>query len=179
MISFQIFNFRRYPIKFPADSKRWSSSWITFTLLAMVSWMVSNFLSASVAAFLAVSSVVSHKRLELFFALFDRFDLGIVQPGLICSKVWRHPLSFSTIDSTVAVQTKGFGSWFQTATYSSMASIKSSTLTNTPRRTRFPVNSPNQRSTRLSQLELVGMKWGRNRGCRFNHDWTRGCECVP
>jgi autotransporter-associated beta strand protein len=33
------------------------------------------------------SSVVSHKRLELFFAVFGRFDRAAVEPGLICSKV--------------------------------------------------------------------------------------------
>jgi len=34
---------------------------------------------------------------------FGRLDRWVVQPGLICSKVWRHPLSFSTMESTVAV----------------------------------------------------------------------------
>lgn len=33
------------------------------------------------------ASVVSHKRLELFFAVFGRFDRAAVEPGLICSKV--------------------------------------------------------------------------------------------
>jgi hypothetical protein len=33
------------------------------------------------------ASVVSHKRLELFFAIFGRFDRAAVEPGLICSKV--------------------------------------------------------------------------------------------
>jgi hypothetical protein len=37
-------------------------------------------------------------------------------------------------------------------------------LTKTPRRRGLPVSSPNQRSTRLSQLELVGMKWATERG---------------
>ena len=37
-----------------------------------------------------------------------------------------------------------------------MAAIKSGTLRNTPRRIRFVVSSPNQRSIRFSQLELVG-----------------------
>jgi hypothetical protein len=36
------------------------------------------------------------------------------------------------MESTVAVQTNGFGSLFHTATYSSMAAIKSSALTKTP-----------------------------------------------
>ena len=35
----------------------------------------------------SMSSVVSHKRLELFFATFGRFERGAVHPGLICSKV--------------------------------------------------------------------------------------------
>jgi hypothetical protein len=33
------------------------------------------------------ASVVSHKRLELFFATFGRFERRAVHPGLICSKV--------------------------------------------------------------------------------------------
>ena len=37
-----------------------------------------------------------------------------------------------------------------------MAFFNSSTLKNEPRRTRFLVSSANHRSTRLSQLELVG-----------------------
>ena len=101
------------------------------------------------------ANVVSHKRLELFLVFIAR---GNVQPGLTCSSVWRQRLSFSTMDSTVAVQTNGFGFSFHTATYSSMAAIKSATLTKMPRRTRLPVNSPNQRSTKFNQLELVGMK---------------------
>ena len=72
------------------------------------------------------------------------------------------------MESTVAVHTNGLGLSFHTAMYSSMAAIKSCTLTNTPRRTRFPVSSPNQRSTKFNQLELVGMKWATKRGWRFN-----------
>jgi hypothetical protein len=36
---------------------------------------------------LSQGSVVSHKRLELFFATFGRFERRAVHPGLICSKV--------------------------------------------------------------------------------------------
>ena len=45
-----------------------------------------------------------------------------------------------------------------------MAISKSATLANEPRRTALLVSSPNQRSTRLSQLELVGTKCVTNRG---------------
>jgi len=34
-----------------------------------------------------------------------------------------------------------------------------------PRRIAFSLNSSNQRSTKLSQLELVGTKWQTKRGC--------------
>jgi hypothetical protein len=60
------------------------------------------------------------------------------------------------MDWTVAVQTKGFGSSFQAFRKSVMALCKSSTPKNEPRRTRLEVSSPNQRSIRFSQLELVG-----------------------
>ena len=71
------------------------------------------------------------------------------------------------MDSTVAVHTKGLGSWFHAARNSSMACSRSSTLTNTPRRMRLPVNSPNQRSTRFSQLELVGNEMRDETGVPF------------
>jgi hypothetical protein len=62
------------------------------------------------------------------------------------------------MDSTVAAQTKGFGSSFQAFRKSRMALCKSSTLKNEPRLTRLEINSANQRSLRFSQLELVGTK---------------------
>jgi len=55
-----------------------------------------------------------------------------------------------------------------------MAFPSSSTLRNEPRRTRLLVNSPNQRSIRLSQLELVGTKWGTKRGWRSSQARTLG-----
>ena len=76
---------------------------------------------------------------------------GRVHPGFILSSVCLHRLSFSTIDSTVAVDTKGFGSAFQAARNSSIAFSRSSTLIKTPRRMRLLVSSPNQRSTRFNQ----------------------------
>lgn len=51
-----------------------------------------------------------------------------------------------------------------------MAASRSATLAKEPRRTALAVSSPNQRSTRLSQLELVGTKCGTKRGWRFSLD---------
>jgi hypothetical protein len=88
-----------------------------------------------------------------FFAFLRR---GSVQPGRMLSRVWRQRESFCTMESTVAVQTKGFGFSFQAAKNSAIACCSSATLPNEPRRMRLLVNSPNQRSTKFSQLELVG-----------------------
>lgn len=65
-----------------------------------------------------------------------------------------------------------------------MACSKSATLRNAPRRTAFSLNSSNQRSIRLSQLELVGVKCRTNRGCltkqRFSNAlWpSRSAEAI-
>ena len=75
--------------------------------------------------------------------------------------------AFSMIDSTVAVQTKGLGFSFQASRNSRMAFCKSSTLKNAPRRIHWRDNSPNQRSTKFSQLELVGTKCSTKRGMLF------------
>ena len=83
------------------------------------------------------------------------------------------------MDSTVAVQTKDLGFSFHAARNSVIACRKSLTLQNEPRRTLLEVSSPHQRSTRLSQLDLVGTKCGTNRGWRFSHPFTWGCLCVP
>ena len=96
----------------------------------------------------------------------------------MCSKVCRQCDSFSTIDSTVAVQTKGFGFSFQTARNSVIGFSRSSTLRKEPRRIRWLVNSRNQRSIRFSQLELVGTKCDTKRGWRFSQAWTLGCVCA-
>src|SRR5437667_12127761 len=48
-----------------------------------------------------------------------------------------------------------------------MDASKSFTLRKAPRRIALLSSSPNQRSTRLSQLELVGTKWSTKRGWRF------------
>src|SRR5438067_1446490 len=60
------------------------------------------------------------------------------------------------ISSTVALQMNGLGFWFQACRNASMARFSSGTLTKLPRRIAFSVNSRNQRSTKFSQLELVG-----------------------
>src|ERR1019366_2120286 len=52
---------------------------------------------------------------------FFRFRLrGLVQPGWIVSNVCRQRESFSVMDSTVAVQTNGFGSLFHAVRNASM-----------------------------------------------------------
>lgn len=56
-----------------------------------------------------------------------------------------------------------------------MACCNSSTLRKTPRRTVFCSSSANLRSLRLSQLELVGMKWSTNRGRLRSQVRTRAC----
>src|SRR5215472_17754251 len=77
------------------------------------------------------------------------------------------------IDSTVAVQTKGRGFSFQAFRNSSIAATKSGTLKKVPRRMHWVVSSPNQRSTRFSQLELVGTKCSTKRGCFFSQGLDR------
>jgi hypothetical protein len=62
------------------------------------------------------------------------------------------------MESTVAVQTNGFGLPFQDARNSSIAVFRSAALRKEPRRIRLLVSSPNHRSTRFSQLEPVGTK---------------------
>ena len=75
------------------------------------------------------------------------------------------------------IRRSGFS--FQAAMNSVIAFSRSSMLRQEPRRIRLLVNSPNQRSTRFSQLELVGTKCDTKRGWRFSQAWTLGCLCVP
>src|SRR5271165_5098113 len=89
-------------------------------------------------------------------AFFSRF-LGFVHPGEISSSRLRHLSIFAKISSALAVQTNAVGSAFHCAMKSKLAWIKSGTLAKLPRRTALPLSSANQRSTMLSQLELVGM----------------------
>src|SRR3981189_1195662 len=53
-----------------------------------------------------------------------------------------------------------------------MARSNSGTLVNTPRRIRSVVIFPNQRSTRFSHDEDVGMKWRGKRGCLASQSLT-------
>ena len=86
------------------------------------------------------------------------FFRGSVEPGLLCSILIRARSILSMILPTLAVQMNGLGFWFQARINSSIACFKSGTLPKLPRRIVFSVNSLNQRSTRFSQLELVGTK---------------------
>src|SRR5712692_12074472 len=104
---------------------------------------------------------------------------GRVDPGWICSILTRARSIFVMMPSTVAVQMKGFGFSFQLRRNSSIACFRSGTLTKLARLIALSLNSLNQRSTKFSQLELVGMKWHTNRGCFFSHARTRGCLWVP
>ena len=56
---------------------------------------------------------------------------------------------------------KGFG-FHLAARNSPIAFCRSFTLLKDPRRTRLEVSSPNHRSTRFNQLELVGTSAGEN-----------------
>src|ERR1700682_2589602 len=89
---------------------------------------------------------------------------GRGQPGWIFSSVCLQRESFSVMDSTVAVQTKGLGSSFHAVRNASMEAFNSSTLRKTPRRIALLSRWPNQRSTKFNQLELVGTKWSTKRG---------------
>src|ERR1700741_4557165 len=105
--------------------------------------------------------------------------LGWVDPGLICSILTRARSIFLMMSSTVALQRNGLGFLFQACRNASIACCRSGALTKLPRRIAFSVNSRNQRSTKFSQLELVGTKWPTKRGSFFSHACTCGSLCVP
>ena len=65
----------------------------------------------------------------------------------------------------MAVHTKGLGSLLWASMYSWMAATRSGTEWKTPRRNALSVSSRNQRSTRLSHDDEVGVKCRWNRGC--------------
>ncbi len=79
----------------------------------------------------------------------------------------------------LAVQTKGVGLLFHASRNAAIASSRSCTLRKDPRRTDFWVSSPNHRSIRFNQLELVGMKCRTKRGWRASHSRTFRCPWVP
>ena len=60
-----------------------------------------------------------------------------------------------------------------------IARFKSGTLTTLLRRIALSVNSLNQRSTKFTQLELIGTKWHTKRGCLFSHRCTSGSLYLP
>ena len=66
----------------------------------------------------------------------------------------------------VLCQTIGWGSSLQCSVHSSMASTRAGTLAKLPRRSRRSVSSLNQRSTRFSHDELVGVKCRCHRALR-------------
>ncbi len=81
--------------------------------------------------------------------------------------------------STLAVHTKGVAVVFHAARNSSMQRCNSRTLRKVPQRTALGLSSATERSIRLSQLELVGMKCSRNRGCHVRAHQTQAWPCVP
>ena len=64
----------------------------------------------------------------------------------------------------VAVQTKGFGSWFVSAMYRVIVFSRSSTDRKTPRLRLWRVSLEKKPSTALSQEHEVGVKWNVQRG---------------
>ena len=80
------------------------------------------------------------------------------QLEVILFKTARARVTLARMSLALAVQMKGFGLALCAAMYSSMASFRSGTLLNTPRRMRLSVISRKKRSTMLSHEELVGVK---------------------
>ena len=87
--------------------------------------------------------------------------------------------TFCRTSLVFAVQMNALGFLICTAIYySSMASMSSGTLVNTPRRSRSTVKSRKNRSTRFIQDAEIGEKCITNRGCFLRHFSTSGCLCV-
>ena len=80
--------------------------------------------------------------------------------------------------SRVLVQTNGLGLLFHSLIHLRMSVSSSVTLRWADRRSLRLVSSANHRSTRLSQLELVGVKCRWNRGCLISHWWIAGVLWV-
>jgi hypothetical protein len=76
--------------------------------------------------------------------------------------------TLARIWSAVFVQTKGFGASLLASTYCSIASWSSAVLLWLLRRKACSVRLANQRSTRFSHDEYVGVKCRRKRGCRLS-----------
>ena len=77
--------------------------------------------------------------------------------------------------SGLAVQKKGFGSRFASATYRLMAAWRSTTDRKTPRFRVRLVSVAKKVSTAFSQEQEVGVKWKVQRGCRASQATTFGC----
>ena len=71
----------------------------------------------------------------------------------------------------VLVQTNGRGFSFQILIQARMSASRAGTFSCTPRWSSLVVSSPNQRSTLLSQDELVGMKCMWKRECAASQFW--------
>jgi hypothetical protein len=77
-----------------------------------------------------------------------------------------------------AIQVKGLGSAFVSASYRLMAAWRSTMPLNTPRLSRCRVSLAKKPSTALSQEAEVGAKWKWNRLCRSSQARTLGCLWV-
>src|SRR6185437_15947967 len=84
----------------------------------------------------------------------------------------------SRISSALLVHTNGLGSLFHSLIHLRMSVSSSVTLRWADLRSLRFVSSANQRSTRLSQDELVGVKWGWKRGCFSSHSLIAGVVWV-
>src|SRR6478672_21374 len=84
------------------------------------------------------------------------------------------------MSATVAFQMNGFGLLFQCSAQTVIASVRSATEVNTPRRKRLSVSSLNQRSTRFNQELEVGVKCRcqRRRSLCANHFPISGVLCA-
>ena len=82
------------------------------------------------------------------------------------------------MSSADLVQANALGFLFHSLIHLRMSSSSSVTLRCADRRSLRLVSSANQRSTRLSQLELVGVKCRWKRGCFTSHWRMAGVLCV-
>src|SRR5260370_10189938 len=94
------------------------------------------------------------------------------------SNVWFPRLTAARTRFGSAVQTKGLGSAFVSATKRLIATCRSTTDRNTPRLRRRRVSLEKKPSTALSQDAEVGAKWNVQRGCPASHWRTFGCLWV-
>jgi hypothetical protein len=84
----------------------------------------------------------------------------------------------SRMSSAVLVQMNGLGLVFHSLIHLRTSASSSVTLRCAERRSLRLVSSANQRSTRLSQEPLVGVKCRGNRGWRSSHSLILGVLCV-